>query len=189
MDAKLKECPFCGSPAELEDHRTVWAVKCTSAACATIMLGDRAPEPDGEMGDAYWNGIKQTAIDRWNARAIAPPVAAGSVDTPEFAKLLHVVIDYQQHWAMYPERRQKNQAEFIAHINAWGAQQREQGKQEALDLTVSVGQLRERAEKAEAELESWVHTNRIDELQRELAELKRELWCERNPGECPREDM
>ena len=81
MDAKLKECPHCGSPVKLEDHRTIWCVVCTSAACGAQVLGERAPEPDGTEIDAYWDGIKQTAIDRWNARAIAPPVAAGSVDT------------------------------------------------------------------------------------------------------------
>lgn len=159
MYAKLKECPHCGSAAELEDHRTVWAVKCTSTACATIMLGERAPEPDGEMGIAYWEGIKQTAIDRWNARAIAPPVAAGSVDTiltSGFGVLMwkHVRTPLDQ--TVF--------AEIVSHINAWGAQQRMEGKREGADTVAMAEQmklfrsahdeacieLKERAEKAEA---------------------------------------
>lgn len=80
--ATLKECPFCGSAAMLEDHRTIWRVACASLECGAQVLGDRAPEPDGSESIAYWADLQDTAIDRWNARHIAPPVAAGSVDTP-----------------------------------------------------------------------------------------------------------
>ena len=111
MSALLKECPFCGSVAELEDHRTVWAVKCTSAACATIMLGDRAPEPDGEMGDAYWAAYKQTAVDRWNARAIAPPVAAGSVDMEEAMAVAREIVNFEDRLIVMRRRAEKAEAE------------------------------------------------------------------------------
>lgn len=33
------------------------------------MLGERAPEPEKEMPDAYWERFEQTAIDAWNRRA------------------------------------------------------------------------------------------------------------------------
>lgn len=120
MDAKLKECPFCGSPARLIDHRTIFAVECTSSTCAALVLGDRAPEPDGEMGDAYWAGYQQTAIKRWEARAIAPPVAAGSVDTGR----LEILLTAFRNAETWEDRGTAKEA-IIANINAWGAQQRE----------------------------------------------------------------
>lgn len=65
----LKRCPFCGSKAVLKDCRTVWTVQCTNIACHAIILGERAPEPDGSESYEYWTKIEQTAITRWNTRA------------------------------------------------------------------------------------------------------------------------
>lgn len=83
------------------------------------------------LAEQNWRGDLQERLR--DAAAIAPPVAAGSVDTMQ---------------------RYEEGGEFVKYTDAieWGAQQRELGKQEALDLAVSVGQLRQRAEKAEAEL-------------------------------------
>ena len=92
--------------------------------------------------------IAQTAF--CDIDAIAPPVAAGSVDTPEFREVLNAVVMCKSSMQI------QCNALLLEHIDAWGAQQRELGKQEALDLTVSVGKLRQRAEKAEAELERVV---------------------------------
>ena len=64
----LLPCPFCGSEAVLRDDRTLWAVDCTNSECRAIVLGIRAPEPTKDMSDKYWEGIRQTAIDRWNKR-------------------------------------------------------------------------------------------------------------------------
>jgi hypothetical protein len=60
-------CPFCGSAAHVEDHRLSWSVHCDG--CTACVLGERSPEPDGEMPDEYWRGIRQTAITAWNRRA------------------------------------------------------------------------------------------------------------------------
>jgi hypothetical protein len=62
----LKPCPFCGSPGAMEDHRLQWVVRCTK--CTACVLGERAPEPEDHLADAYWNQIRQTAIDAWNRR-------------------------------------------------------------------------------------------------------------------------
>lgn len=68
-EPKLLPCPFCGVTARLEDHRTIWTVMCNNDDCKAGVLGQRAPEPDGTETDAYWEGIMQTAVDRWNRRA------------------------------------------------------------------------------------------------------------------------
>lgn len=66
MSEELKSCPFCGSAPALEDYRTAWAVRCQCGAC---VLGERAPEPDSDMGDAYWARYEASAITAWNRRA------------------------------------------------------------------------------------------------------------------------
>lgn len=74
MSNQLLPCPFCGSAGKLEDHRTIWAVRCVS--CDACMLGERAPEPeDDNQPEGYWERFEQTAIDAWNRRATQP--AAG----------------------------------------------------------------------------------------------------------------
>lgn len=151
MSAALLPCPFCGAHARLIDCRTIWRVECSSIKCQVIVLGDRAPEPQGGPYPAgYWEAFEKSAIDRWNARpAIAPPVAAGSVDTAEFAELMQNVRHglYAQSWPP-----------LITYINAWGAQQREQGEYAAqsaaedriCNLIAVLGDEKLRAEKAEA---------------------------------------
>jgi hypothetical protein len=62
----LKPCPFCGSPGAIEDHRLQWVVRCTS--CSACVLGERAPEPEDDLPDAFWSQIRQTAVDAWNRR-------------------------------------------------------------------------------------------------------------------------
>ena len=65
-DRELLPCPFCGSQAELEDHRTIWAVRCVCGCC---VLGERAPEPEADMPLEYWSHFEKSAIDAWNRRA------------------------------------------------------------------------------------------------------------------------
>lgn len=63
---KLASCPFYGSNAKLEDHRLIWAVRCSG--CSASVLGERAPEPDRISPAEYWEKFRQTAITRWNSR-------------------------------------------------------------------------------------------------------------------------
>jgi hypothetical protein len=69
MTTSLKPCPFCGATPELEDCRTMWVVRC---ACGACVLGERAPEPEREMGREYWKRFEQSAIDAWNRRSSQP---------------------------------------------------------------------------------------------------------------------
>lgn len=67
----LLPCPFCGEEPELEDARTIWVVRC---ACGACVLGERAPEPESDLPDEYWECFRQTAITAWNRRAAAIPL-------------------------------------------------------------------------------------------------------------------
>lgn len=87
---------------------------------------------------------------------IAPPVAAGSVDMGNLTmwlKALYHAADGHQ----FNERLET----ALYHINLYAEQAKEKGKQEALDLTISVGQLRQRAEKAEAERDTLKESLRL----------------------------
>lgn len=74
----LKDCPFCGCVPNLEDHRTIWAVRCSCGAC---VLGKRAPEPEEEMPNAYWKEFEISAIDAWNTRT--PNKIRAAIEQPE----------------------------------------------------------------------------------------------------------
>lgn len=63
----LLPCPFCGSEASLEDERLLWVVRCSG--CGACVLGDRAPEPEQELPESYWEPLRQSAVDRWNCRS------------------------------------------------------------------------------------------------------------------------
>lgn len=64
----LKQCPFCGCDSKLVDERTIFGVECTNQECRALVLGDRAPEPDGNEPVGYWGKLAQSAVDRWNKR-------------------------------------------------------------------------------------------------------------------------
>lgn len=65
----LKKCPFCGSEAKLEDHRTIWVVRCVK--CEACVLGDRIDEEDidsNTLTNADYLEYEQSAIIKWNTR-------------------------------------------------------------------------------------------------------------------------
>lgn len=168
-------------------------------------------------------GVTRCADEALSAiEAIAPPVAAGSVDTAEFREVLNAAVMCKSSMQIQCNAR------LLDHIDAWGVQQRSDGwhmGRNSLDkiiekIVADRDQWRERAEKAEAdasllrndrdnlqklatsrrewaekaeaELESWVHTNRIDELQRELAHKQAiidRLMLEFCPDEMTPEQM
>lgn len=79
MTDKLKPCPFCGpekSDPELIDHRTDWFIRCNG--CNVIVYGETVNHldhinDDEEAQTAFdavdWDALRQTSIDKWNARA------------------------------------------------------------------------------------------------------------------------
>ena len=103
--------------------------------------------------------IAQTAL--CDIDAIAPPVAAGSVDTEEFRKILNAVVMCKSSMQIQCNAR------LLEHLDAWGAQQREAGKTEATETAMQIlaqGQeWQKRAEKAEADLAA-------------MKELMRRFW-------------
>jgi hypothetical protein len=93
--AELKRCPFCGSPAVLEDERLIYVVRCTS--CSACVLGERAPEPDEDLPDGYWEPFRQSAVDRWNRRAALaepePPTGKKITETKRTEKQKKTKVD------------------------------------------------------------------------------------------------
>jgi len=67
MSTDLKPCPFCAGTATLDDERLIFVARCTG--CGACVLGERAPEPEEDLPDGYWEPFRQSTIDRWNRRA------------------------------------------------------------------------------------------------------------------------
>lgn len=63
---------------------------------------------------------------------IAPPVAAGIVDTAEFQKLMHWfrTACFDPYSNVETKAVEQTRAAIVTHLNAWGAQQREAGRLE-----------------------------------------------------------
>ena len=74
-------CPFCGSEASLEDKRLLWVVRCSG--CGACVLGDRAPEPEQELPESYWEPLRQSAVDCWNQRSAWQPIETAPRDGTE----------------------------------------------------------------------------------------------------------
>lgn len=111
-----------------------------------------------------------------SAAPAAPPVAAipaqtgmaesvpASIDTPEFAELLALWAATEHSTSVAVLAATGHRETLIAHTNAWGAQQREAGRQEGALVSLQnydaacqeyrdqIAELRQRAEKAEAAL-------------------------------------
>ncbi len=91
MTEHLKPCPFCGSAAVLEDNRLSWTARCPT--CGARVMGERAPEPEEELPDSYWQPFRQSAIDRWNRRtALVQPEAERPSDE-ELMELMPETMD------------------------------------------------------------------------------------------------
>lgn len=162
MSADLKECPFCGGSACL-DQADDGKHYVACSACHGSM-GEMSGTWCGE-GSAEFDS-EADAVQAWNTRAIAPPVAAGSVDTIRtmIGTYRHLPkIHSDEAW----DARQAYMDAIMNSIAAWGAQQREAGRKEGKAsnetlLRASVNEMdamererdeaRQRAEKAEAEL-------------------------------------
>lgn len=112
--------------------------------------------------------LRKALMEEFEAPAIAPPVAAESVDTEEFREVLNAVVMCKSIMQI------QCNALLLEHIDVWGAQQREQGKAEQtafLKECMDRGQdefnrkwteQKERAEKAEArvrDLEEAISTD------------------------------
>lgn len=159
-DGALAECPCCASLEVGGAHNTVHYYSCYLSISRT--------------------GPLQNAIDAWNRRpAIAPPVAAGSVDTVGF-RIVLAVLEASFDDDCMPDDCVLAHDNFIAHIDAWGAQQRHEGFQEGVaqlqqerdNLLKLAASRREWAEKAEA---------RVKELEAEVVDLKFEIA---HPGDA-----
>lgn len=96
-DNLLKPCPFCGNHATLEDERLLWAARCTG--CGACVLGNRAPEPEQKMPAAYWEQIRQSAVEHWNRRT-----ASCSVPIPATPPAHHTMANFRSLWADLVEK-------------------------------------------------------------------------------------
>lgn len=120
---------------------------------------------------------------------IATPVAAGSVDTMKRYSFEETSDYVQGQLVAFNDFIEAADGEWVKHADAiaWGAQQREAGKSEALGLKVIVAQLRERAEKAEAEGDVLFRRLNVAREQRTIAEarvkeLEAQLEFDRSPS-------
>jgi len=118
-------------------------------------------------------------------KAPATAAPAESIASPEFQSLM---LQWASDWCR--ELRRDN---AIAFIDAWGAQRYEAGRDSmqptinrlAAERSTAVDELctwKERAERAEAALEEWTHTNKVDELGREVDRLRADLKAEQERG-------
>jgi len=102
-----------------------------------------------EPQKAVGYGLSQQEADKLTT-AIAPPVAAGSVDTPEFRKILNAVVMCKSSMQI------ECNARLLEHIDAWAAQQRAMQQEENNGIMREWAQrvvaAEDRAEKAEAAL-------------------------------------
>ena len=101
----LKPCPFCGSEAILEDERLQWVVRCSS--CSACVLGDRAPEPEQELPESYWEPFRQSAVDCWNRRpgsmAESPPNNRAALERL-VAAYAECEGKYEEYWPEYLDK-------------------------------------------------------------------------------------
>lgn len=141
------------------------------------LFRDFAHQYEGENLDRL-HGLMHDVAEETLARVavIAPPVAAGSVDSEAFQDLTNRLFNGE----IYPARQQ-----LIAYIDAWGAQQREEGRQEISQLILlqqpltdaaaawdRISRVEQRAEKAEKQWHNWVGCSNYWQERAEKAEAR-----------------
>lgn len=96
MSAELLPCPFCGASGEENYHKATESYYIACSKCT---------------GHTCQHGAEQAeAAAEWNRRpAIAPPVAAGSVDKEEVAGFAMAALEEGQEWM---RRAEKAEAEL-----------------------------------------------------------------------------
>lgn len=116
--------------------------------------------------------LRKALMEEFEAPTIAPPVAAGSVDTTEFKRLCNAL------YLANPPLREGERLRLVDHLNAWGAQQREAEKMEVIaTLMPRINHHSERAEKAEArvkelELDLMLKNPLIEELRHDIDDFR-----------------
>lgn len=73
--SELKLCPFCGEKATVIDHRVDFYVQC--GGCNVVVYGESVrhldyteneQEAQAAFDNVNWDELRQSAIDKWNAR-------------------------------------------------------------------------------------------------------------------------
>lgn len=145
-----------------------------SAANLNVGHGYVNPRPDGAKARCGGPGACKVCQDE-KSPAIAPPVAAGSVDTAEFQKLMHWfrTACFDPYSNVETKAVDQTRAVIITHLNDWGAQQREAGKHEGAlsslknydaacdEYRKQIAALTGRAEKAESEQDTLKESLRL----------------------------
>ena len=123
----------------------------------------------------YRTALRKALMEEFEAPAIAPPVAAGSVDTPVFQELMRWfrTACFDPYSNVETKAVHQTRAAIVAHIDAWGAQQREAGLHEGALVSLNnydaacdeyrkqIATLTGRAEKAEAEQDTLKESLRL----------------------------
>jgi hypothetical protein len=87
--------------------------------------------------DVTWCEVKADVLALLAAPEVAQPAAQGeSIDTPEFCDLITEL--HGAHEEVNPEHSKKAWAALIGHIHQWGASQRQEGRRDMHETSMSV---------------------------------------------------
>lgn len=108
----MKDFTFDCSGTKYENYGEVISAGIAAVRSAVSEMEVGSPKINFDFNDIH------------SEKTVAPPVAAGSVDTTEFKRLCNAL------YLANPSLREGERLRMVDHINAWGAQQREAGRQE-----------------------------------------------------------
>lgn len=114
---ELLPCPFCNEPPTVLKKGNELTRMSVTILCPKCRA-ERTDATPKAFNHANHDWLLAVATKNWNKRPIAPPVAAGSVDTLEVWGQLDGELSSADCAMLFPA------------LNAWGAQQREAGRQE-----------------------------------------------------------